>query len=74
MVVVVMAPGSAGFAPERVAPIDAATTHPMASHWTGDRCSCSTTIAASAAAAGSRLIRMPNTAGRRLRSATSSQL
>ena len=45
--------GSLGFEPERVAPIDAATTQAIASHCSGDRCSWRTTMAASAAAARS---------------------
>ena len=54
---------------ERVAPTLATTTQAMASHWDAVRNSWTTTIPASAAAAGSRLIRMPKTDGRIVRSA-----
>ena len=52
----------------------AITTHAMASHWTSVKNSWSTIIAASAAAAGSRLIKMPKTRGGIRRNAISSKL
>ena len=52
----------------------AMTTHAMASHWIRVRNSPSTIIAASAAAAGSRLIKMLKTRGGMRRNAMSSKL
>ena len=51
---------------------EAATTSPMPSSWVGVRCCPSTISPASAAAAGSRLSRMPNTFADSRRSASSS--
>ena len=60
--------------PVPVAPTLAVTTQAIASHCTGVSNSSSSTIAASAAAAGSRLIRMPKSRGVIRRSAVSSKL
>ena len=54
--------------------IGATTTHAMASHWTRVRNSPSTIIAATATAAGSRLIRMLNTRAGMRRNAINSKL
>ena len=66
--------GSAGLSPVRVAPTLAITTQAIADHCTGLRNSASRIIAASAATAGSRLIKMLNTRGAIRRSEISSRL